>query len=240
MRIAVCDDQTHFLTEIERLLFAWPNRPDSFVADFFANSDSLLEAHAHLAYDVLLLDVVMPVINGIEAAREIRQTDQTVKLIFLTSSPEFAVDSYQVKATNYLLKPIQPAALYGVLDELVAEFHKITKHITIKDLHAVYRVSVDAIAYIESQNKHILFYLTDGRILESATPLYSYESDLSFQDGFFKCHRSYIVNLHHIVSYTPKEIKMRLGTLIPISRNLKKDFEEAYFATMFQEAGELR
>ena len=97
MRIAVCDDQTHFLIEIEQLLAKWPNRPAAFVADFYANSDSLLGAHAHSAYNVLLLDVVMPGTNGIDVAKEIRETDKTVKIIFLTSSPEFAIDSYRLK-----------------------------------------------------------------------------------------------------------------------------------------------
>ena len=74
-------------------------------------------------FDIILLDVVMPLLNGIEAANELREKDKNVKIVFLTSSPEFAVASYTVKASNYLLKPVEPAKLFACLDELIIEIH---------------------------------------------------------------------------------------------------------------------
>ena len=70
--------------------------------------------------------------------------------------------------------------------------------------------------------------------------LSTYEEILGEKDGFFKCHRSYIINLFHIDSYTQKEIKMHSGARIPISRNSHKDFEAAYFNLYFRRAGEVR
>lgn len=180
----------------------------------------------------------MPLLNGIDAAKELRQQDKTVKIVFLTTSPEFAVDSYTVKASNYLLKPLQADQLYVCLDELVEEIQKNAKTIIVKSTKTTHRVEVKSIEYIEAQNKHVLFALSDGRTIESVEPLYSYENMLLLADGFFKCSRSYIVNIHRIDTYSSKELKTHSGCRIPISRSCQKEFEAAYFEVLFGKAGD--
>ncbi len=123
----------------------------------------------------------------IETAREIRQLDKTVRIIFISSERNYAVESYSVKADNYLLKPVNASALYTCIQEI----------------------------YTELQS------------------LYSYEEQLTLQDGFYKCHRSYLVNIHHIDTYTVKFIQLRSGHQIPISRGCQKQFENAYFDFLF-------
>lgn len=238
MRIAICDDREYFLQELKDLIFQWAPSPDGLFIEIFMDGDSLLMAHEKHPFDVIFLDVVMPILNGIETAREIRLKDKTVKIVFLTFSPEYAIDSYSVKAFHYLLKPIQKDALYRVLDELAAEAIENVKMLTVKTLQGMHRIKVSDVEYIESQNKHVLFVLTDGRILKTTSPLYSYEDSLQLKDGFFRCHRSYIVNIYHIASFNSKEIQMRSGTCISISKTVRKDFENAYFRLMFQEAGD--
>lgn len=204
----------------------------------FEDADSLLTAHNSKPFDIILLDVIMPLLNGIEAAREIRQHDKSVKIVFLTTSPEFAVDSYTVKANNYLLKPVDPEKLYACLQELVEEMQKDPKTIVIKSAKALHHVDVKNIEYLEAQNKHVLFALSDGTTITSIEPLYSYEDQLPLADGFFKCSRSYIVNIHRIDTYTTKEIQMQSGYRISISRNCHKEFEAAYFEVLFGKDGD--
>ena len=91
---------------------------------------------------------------------------------------------------------------------------------------------------MEAQNKKVLFFLVDGRVIEANEPLYVFEDILNLNDGFYKCSRSYIVNIHHIDMYTAKEIRMRSGAIIPVSRGYHKDFEAAYFSVLFGKAGE--
>lgn len=237
LKIAICDDNPDFLVHARASLDAWPNKPADLLCEYFTHGDSLLRAHTKTPYDVILLDIVMPMINGIEVAKEIRTLDKIVKIIFLTSSPEFAVDSYCVKASNYLLKPIVPSDLHHCLDELTAEINQRTQSILVKCNAAVHRINLSSIEYIEAQNKHVLFALSNGNTLEAVNPMYTYENSLLLDDGFFKCHRSYIVNIHHISSYTQKEIRMRSGCLIPISRNCHKEFESAFFSVIFGKAG---
>lgn len=239
LRIAICDDESTCLSQIHTIVSRWRHHTSQPIIETFDNGDSLLKVHSESPYDIILLDVVMPIFNGIEVAREIREYDTTVKIVFLTTSPEYAVDSYTVKANNYLLKPVDTMKLYRCLDELCSEILiTASKNIHIKCTHAIHKVPLCDIEYVEAQNKHTLFILSNKQILESIELLSVHRDKLTLTDGFFKCHRSYIVNLNHIDTYTAKEIRMRSGYRIPISRNCQSDFENAYFSYTFKKAGE--
>lgn len=238
LRIAVCDDESSFISQIQAKIASW-NHPDiQPVIETFNNGDSLIHAHTKSPYDIIFLDVVMPFFNGIEVAGEIRKTDTFVKIVFLTSSPEYAVDSYTVKANNYLLKPIDDTKLYQCLNELSMELASIQKMILIKCSNAVHKIPISDIEYAEAQNKHTIFTLRNSQPLESVETFYLHEDKLLLTDGFVKCHRSYIVNINYIDTYTAKEIRMRSGYRIPISRTYHSDFENAYFSYTFRKAGE--
>ena len=105
LKIAVCDDDTFFLRQAEHAVKRWAEEQDLTVElQLFDNGDSLLTVSRTEQFDVLLLDIMMPLFNGMELAHVIRKTNTAVKIVFLTSSPEFAVESYDVKASGYLLK----------------------------------------------------------------------------------------------------------------------------------------
>lgn len=238
MKIAVCDDTYSFLTDTQETIKRWPNRPDGTAISLFCDADALIEAHRVDPFDVIFLDVVMPLLNGIQAAGEIRRKDKNVKIVFLSVSPEFAVDSYTVKADNYLLKPVEQQKLFDCLDEIQLQLQESAKAITVKGVSAIYRIKLQDIEYLESQGKLVCFSLTSGRTIYGTDPLYAYEKSLLLEDGFFKCHRSYLVNIHKIQTFTPKEIIMNSDTRIPISRGCQKEFETAYFAILFGKAGD--
>lgn len=239
MKIAVCDDTCSFLTDTQETIKQWPNRPDGTTISLFCDADALIEAHKADPFDVIFLDVVMPLLNGIQAAGEIRRKDRNVKIVFLSVSPEFAVDSYTVKADNYLLKPVVRQKLFDCLDEIQEQLQESAKAITVKGVSAIYRIKLQDIEYLESQGKLVCFSLTNGRTVYGTDPLYAYEKNLLLEDGFFKCHRSYLVNIHKIQTFTPKEITMNSDARIPISRGCQKEFETAYFAILFGKAGDL-
>lgn len=239
IRIAICDDCTAFLNQTKFMLDHW-DAPvaSSITTELFEDGDALLSAHVQKPFDIILLDIVMPLLNGIEAARELREKDKTVKIVFLTSSAEYAVDSYTVKASNYLLKPVNPDSLFACLDELLAEIRNVSKHIIVRSVDATHRIPLADIEHIEAQLKHVAFFMKDNRSVESLEPFYTYENTLMLDDGFFKCHRSYIVNIHHIDNYTHSEIVMRSGRRIPIARSCQKNFEAAYFRVVFGKVGD--
>ena len=240
IRIAICDDSPAFLNQTKFMIDHWDAPvPLRIATELFEDGDALLSAHAKKPFDIVLLDIVMPLFSGIEAARELRERDDTVKIVFLTSSTEFAIESYSVKASNYLLKPLHPDSFFNCLDELIGEIQTVAKRITIKGIEATHRLPVNDIIYVEAQRKHVVFHLSGDRSIESLEPFYSFEYLLLLEDGFFKCHRSYIVNIHRIDNYTPTEIVMTSGDQIPIARSCHKSFEAAYFHVFFGEVGDI-
>ena len=117
MRIAACDDDVSFLQELSVLLNQYGEENCcNMEYKIYTNPLELVnQIEKGVHYDVILLDVFMPGINGIQCAKDIRTFDSLVKIIFLTSSAEFAVESYSVKAYQYLLKPIQKEKLFLTL-----------------------------------------------------------------------------------------------------------------------------
>ena len=238
IRIGICDDSSAFLHQTKFMIDHWDNRPQDIITELFEDGDALILAHSQNPFDIILLDIVMPMLDGIDAAKELREKDKNVKIVFLTSSAEFALDSYTVKASNYLLKPLEPTQFFTCLDELIFDIKSVSKCIIVKGLDAVYRIPLSNIEHVESQSKHIIFYTSDNKTIESTDPLYTYENILLFEDGFFKCHRSYIINIHHVDSFSPSEVIMQSGCRIPISRSHQKNFEDIYFRVVFEKAGD--
>ena len=130
MKIAICDDNRQELSHILSLLDNYQAKQNlAFTICPFHNSRDLADTLSGTRYDLFLLDIIMPDITGMELARKIRSFDKSADIIFLTTSPEYAVESYTVKATNYLMKPIVPERFYETLDEI----QKIREHRYCKD-----------------------------------------------------------------------------------------------------------
>ena len=240
IRIGICDDSSAFLQQTKFMIDHWDDGPHSIITELYEDGDSLIQSHTELPFDIIFLDVLMPLQNGIDVAKEIREKDQTVKIVFLTSSPEFALDSYSVKANNYLLKPVNPTVLFACLEDLLKDMAYKSEYIHVKSVNALHKIMLSDIEYIEAQNKHNLFHLLSGQIIESTAPLYTYEDKLTLENGFFKCHRGYIVNMTMIDTYTYNDIEMHSKNRIPISRSNRKEFESVYFSIIFGKAGEDR
>ena len=237
IRIAICDDELLFQNQIAHAIHTYETHLD-VVTKCFDNGDELLKAHSEAPFDIIFLDIVMPLFHGMDIAKELRTQDKNVKIVFLTSSTEYAVDSYTVKAANYLLKPLSVDKFHACLTDLFEDFAKDAPSILVKTSTSLRTVLLNQIEYVEAQNRYIVFSLTTGETLKTLDPLYSFINKLTVSDGFYKCHRSYIINMHFIDSYTSKEVKMHSGALIPISRSCHVDFKESYFSYFFRKAGE--
>ena len=126
LNIAFCDDDQEILNQLQNLLDQY--RKDKNVSiqclAFQSPLELLAQIEAGVRFDILFLDVIMPGENGIHVAGEIRQYDETVKIIFLTSSAEFAVQSYTVGAYFYQLKPIWTESFFRLMDAVTSECEK--------------------------------------------------------------------------------------------------------------------
>ena len=141
MYIAVCDDQTEELKDLTELLGAWEtDRGTPVRVKSFRSAAELLDAARHERFTLYLLDIMMPGLNGMDAAREIRGFDKAADIIFLTSSPGFAYDSYSVQALEYLLKPIRAKTLYPILDRLELRERRPQEALTLRTGGIIVRV----------------------------------------------------------------------------------------------------
>ncbi len=235
MRIAVCDDDAAFLQNTVQLIRKW-SKERGIPAEIcpFDNGDALIAANAARRFEVIFLDILMPLLGGMDAARELRQHDTAVCILFLTASPEFALESYEVKAQGYLLKPVSYEKLQAALDECAAVAAAQPKHLIVHTPYGYQKVYYHTIAYIEAQNKHVYFHLISGETVVSIEPLYTFEKALTVNEGFFKCHRSYLVYMPHIEHFDAAQITTSVGA-VPIARGLAKPFKDAYFTLMFRD-----
>ena len=122
MYLAVCDDKREELDAVLSLLDAWQARHDTVLRrKAFQSAVELVETARQERFTLYLLDVMMPGMDGLEAAREIRSFDEAAGIVFLSTSPGFAYESYGVRALNNLLKPVQREKLFGLLDRLLLQ-----------------------------------------------------------------------------------------------------------------------
>ncbi len=236
IRLAVCDDEDQCLESTKSMLEEWAVHKDIPVQiRCFSNGDALIESIASARADIIFLDIMMPLLSGMDTAREIRQLDKAVKLVFLTSSPDFALESYAVKASGYIIKPVRYEQLSEILGDCTAALSEEPKNLLLKSAFGYHKIYLRDIEYIEAQNKQVAFFLNSGPPLMVTEPLYSFENKLLVQDGFFKCHRSYIVSMPRVNSFTAGDITMKSGFRVPIARGVGKAFQDAYFAYMFRD-----
>lgn len=237
LNIAICDDDRIYCQSIVQTIQKWSAESGINVKiSVYNNGDDLISNQAQHK-DIIFLDILMPLLNGMETAREIRLHDTAVRIVFLTSSPDFALESYDVKAHGYLLKPVEYSKIKLLLDECVAAATTEFKNLVIKTEIGYQKIQIYDIEYIEAQNKHIVFYMRSGKKYISTEKLHSIEEKLIGFDGFFKCHRSYLVCLYNIDSFTSSEITTKTKNKLPISRSYIKEFKDAYFSAMFQTGG---
>ena len=236
LRIAICDDEERCLNNTKRMIESWSAAASSQTKiDCFDNGDSLIKESDTARYDIIFLDIVMPLLNGMDAAKELRNRDKTVKIIFLTSSPEFALQSYSVKATDYCVKPVAYEKLKEIMDDCTVINRQEPENLTLKTVAGYHKIYLHDIEYVEAQNKRVFFFLKSGKVVEVIQQLYTFETKLSDSTGFFKCHRSYLVYIPNVGHFDNANITMKSGRTIPIARGHVKAFQDAYFTVMFQE-----
>lgn len=242
MRIAICDDEIQDLESIRLVVqkFAMSKLPKyPITIDTFRNGFELL-AHIETQgnYDLIILDILMPGMNGIEVASVIRRADENCKIVFLSTSSEFAVTSYKVGAYFYLVKPVSGEDLTTLLNRVFNQMIKEQLHsLVIKERSRFIRVLISNIDYIESIKHSIVFHLHDQRKITSYGTLNYYLNILLADSSFVQCHRSFVVNMNNVVSITKRDFVMSNQTLVPISKMLYSKIKSTYISHIVSKGG---
>ena len=223
IHIAICDDSK----QERQILAALFKRYQELHATplqihIFQNGFSLLDAMDQgKRFDITILDILMPGENGIEIARNIRASGTDTEIIFLTSSPEYAVDSYEVKAQNYLLKPVTEEKFFASIDSILAELdEKDTASFIIYTTEKQYsRIRVSSLVYGEVTHRTITLHLADQTMISAVMTFTEFQDILKAYPDFIYPHRSYAVNMNYIQYVTKSDIILTDGQKIPLSRN---------------------
>ena len=234
MYIAICDDQAADRSAINELLDEWTQlRHAAARRRSFCSAAELLDTARSESFTLYLLDVMMPGLDGMDAAREIRSFDASAEIVFLTSSPGFAYESYGVRAFDYLLKPIAENRFFPILDSLWLREQKPAEGLTLKSGSTLVRIPFSHLAYVEVSGRHLYFNLTDGQVREVAGALKEYEHLLLTRREFTRIHRSYIVNMLQIEELSPSGVKTFLGRSLPVSRLIYPQLQKDYMQLLF-------
>lgn len=236
IKIAFCDDDMEVLHQMNELLdryrVEW--NEDITYAAFQSPFELLTEIEKGIRPDILFLDVVMPGQNGMDVAKEIRQYDTNMKIIFLTSSPEFAVESYSVGAYFYQLKPIWEESFFRLMDAVLAECEKKKKNsLILRSKDGITRIDLQQLEYCEVLGRKLLFHLENGAVLESAGSLDDLAGQLMQHSNFFRPHRSFLVNMEYIQNISSRSIKMVNDAEIPIPHGKCSEIKNTYMEYAF-------
>lgn len=229
MNIAICDDEQVFLRQLHRKI-ADLKIPDCQIHEFSSGKE-LLSSFIKGMYEVIILDVEMPELNGLQTAEKIRQTDKSVIISFLTNYAEFAVQGYEVNAFRYILKN-QPDYLYtqqlsSIFDECEQRFR--TYKFSNRNLSFKFRL-ID-ILYFEGHKRKVVIFTSTGE-LEYGGDFTEVCSEL-LKYNFIIVNKGLLINLEHIQNISKNVIIMSNGRKIPIGRTYKDDVVSRYldFAT---------
>lgn len=236
IKIAFCDDDMEVLHQMNELLdrYRVERNEDITYAAFQSPFELLTEIEKGIRPDILFLDVVMPGQNGMDVAKEIRQYDTNMKIIFLTSSPEFAVESYSVGAYFYQLKPIWEESFFRLMDAVLAECEKRKKNsLILRSKDGITRIDLQQLEYCEVLGRKLLFHLENGAVLESAGSLDDLAGQLMQHSNFFRPHRSFLVNMEYIQNISSRSIKMVNDAEIPIPHGKCSEIKNTYMEYAF-------
>ncbi|MCF6460188.1 LytR/AlgR family response regulator transcription factor [Clostridium sp. Cult3] len=234
INIAIVDDEKMQVELLKKYVENWADKRDiKTITEAFYNGESFeFSWSVDKRYDVLLLDIEMPGINGVELAKKIRKEDNLINIIFITAIPDYIGEGYDVEAINYLIKPIDENKLYECLDRALQKTPKEEKIILIEEQGGIHRIVQDDILYIESFGHNVEINTTDDKYFIRKN-IGAIEKELD-ENSFVRCHRSYIVNLKHINKIGKDELKLDKGETIPVSRrqyaNTNKAFIRYYSA----------
>ena len=228
IKIAVCDDEAGQTEYIKGLVGRWAkgNNVKAAIEMFGSAENFKLARGAGKEYDILLLDIQMGGQNGVELARDLRGNGENLAIIFITGFADYMSDGYDVSALHYLMKPLKEDKLFTALDKALANFQKTPRTIIFPKTGGGTKIKADDIIYAEVLSHTVMLNLANGAKEEFSMRLSDMENLLG--DGFFRCHRSFVVSMKYVRRVTKTAILLDGGRELPLSRNLYDDANQAF------------
>lgn len=223
LKIAVCDDEKYYLDEARKIIldFFADNRVDIYTFD------KVFGCHDNF-FDIVILDIEMPKVNGIEFAEYIRSKNKRTRIIFLTNYLEYATEVYDTEHTFYVLKKDAERRLPDALKKAVNQLKKLQNElVTVETVDSVLmQLYVEDMIYFERTGRVTIINTVDGAVRTAS----NFDELLKAvgSGNMIRCYRSYVVNMRYIKSFSGDKVILTDGTVLPVSRNYSKDLKENF------------
>ena len=222
-RISVCDDNSGELEKMCKIIneYTAANNISADVNAFASGSELLEHENRGQCSDIYILDIIMPDMNGIQLGKAIRQKNADAFIIFLTTSKDYALESYSVKAFSYLIKPAEKENVTAELADCFSRISKPPERFVLKCSSGTVSVRAEDIVYIEYYNHRMIYRLAGGKTVESVYFRETFDSmimDFVKNGSFIKSSASYLVNMKHIKTVNASGFIMSDGAVLTVTR----------------------
>ena len=243
--IALCDDSTEELLNTDACLRDYISSRDlgdhMSVTSYASPHELLDELDSGAAFDIYILDILMPGMNGISLGETIRRRQDQAVIIYLSVSPEFFPQAFDLYAFQYQLKPVQPEKLCQIMDRVVSNLGcEADRYFTHSEKSGVFRTPVNNIVYAELSSRSFIIHQTDGSCYHSGYLRHSFEkvmAPLLQCESFLQPHKSFIINMDYVRRMESSSFEMSDGSCIPISKRRATHVRSAYMDHIFSSAG---
>ena len=225
LHIAICDDEKDFVTHLTKLLKQYACETDEEIkVSAFYDGMELIDGY-DTTIDLIFLDIQMKLVDGLRTAERIRQMDEKVGIIFLTTLTQCALEGYKYQAANYIIKPMKYVRLKAELEQWRKRSQRHDRPvIVVANDFGKYKIFLNTLQYVETFNRNLLLHTEQENII-CYRSMKELEQEL-VAHGFVRCHTSYIVNLFFVKGVNKLEITLVTGETIPISQPRRKQFME--------------
>lgn len=226
INIVIVEDDINNVKEITEFLYKYQETAgETFKIFTFSDGAQIVESY-RCQYDIILMDIELPLMDGMTAAEQIRKVDTKVIIMFITNMAQYAIRGYSVDALDYLLKPVSYFAFSERLKRAIGRMkRRETQYVTINTKGAVFKVQVEDIYWIESQGHRVTYHTLQGEYDSTITSMKKLEEELE-PYYFFRCNNCYIVNLAHVIGMDGQYVVLDTGR-IEVSRARRGNFKKA-------------
>lgn len=222
LSVVICDDETAIRAMLRNYMGTLAREMGQLLEIREFSSGEALLTNYNTGTDILLIDIQMGEMDGLEAIRKIRTIDRDVCVVFITNMINYAIACYKVRAFGFLRKPLGYEEFrMEMRDAVTAALEKGDKSVTLRNGSEIFKFSTRDIGFVETDGHKIILHTAKGPV---ALPMSINEAERSMPQDFLRCHVSYLVNYAHIAQVGYSELQLDSGEHIPISKHRRKAF----------------
>ncbi len=233
LRISVCDDQPRELDIINEYIKEYLDH-HTLEAEIkeFSHPDKLLTATESERFHIYILDIIMPMVSGLELGREIRRLDREAQIIYATTEPQFALQAYVASPINYLIKPLEKQQLFDTLHLAISKADLAEdRTFAVKTAESLRIIRLSDIIYCEYRSHAAIFSLVNGEEVSSRTfreNFSEYCASILKDRHFLQCHTSFLINLRRVERFSKDSFMLYGGKTVPIAAKQYSSVRDAY------------